>query len=579
MAMSARASTRVAWGAWAALLVTGLAWIGVYGDEVPFWDDWEFVPQITESRALTLGWLWSPHVEHRIALPRLLYLGAVRLAGGDLRAPLIANVLLMAAAAAVLLLAIRRVRGHTVATDALVPIVCMHPGHCQIFLWGIGVVFCVWQFFTAVALAAVARGPSCSVGRAIVLALSLAGLALSGAIGFALVPPLVLWLAWALQEAPRPTQVAVGIPAMLAIVAWTAALVGLVRPEVHPRAPGIGAALVTALEYLAMGFGPAGRAAWPVSGAVMLVVVTVAALLLVVTRLTQPSERIRAMGLLTLLGAFVGVATIIGWGRSGFGPGAGLATRYGLLAALVVVCAYIAALHSSRWGQVVQTALFVLACASLPYNVASGIENGATRRAHGAALRADIDAGLPPRLIAARHAGVILPQPAVLEQGLGLLRMARLGPYRTAANPGRRYPMFKTTPDVVHSSLGIEPVTVDGEEGLLVHAPGEMRLHIAPGTQALSIRFGIRPEAYQRPARTDGISFSVALVTEGGELPLFARFLDPVRTPDDRGIQSAHIGITTPKGGEVVFRTLPGPKNEVSWDWSVWTALEVTAER
>ncbi len=575
--VSPRAKMLFAWGVWAALLVADLVWTAVCGNEVPFWDDWEFVPQITGGRPVTYAWLWSPHAEHRIVLPRLVYLGAVRIAGGDLRAPLIANVLLIAAAAAVLLLAIRRMRGHTAATDALVPIVFMHPGHAQVFLWGMGLAVSIWAMLGAVALALVARGPRCSWRRAIVLALSLAGLALSGASGLALVPPFVLWLAWAMKDATRLVKVAIAIPGTLAVLAWLASLLWLDRPAVHPPSPGILPALGTALEFLAMSFGPTGRATWPVSGMVMLVAVAVTVVLLGHALATQPSERIRTAGLLTALGAFVGLAIIVGWGRAGFGPGIGLATRYGLLAALAIVCAYVAALQSARWAPVVQTTLFVLVCAGLPYDVAVGIEDGAVWRARGMAVRADVDAGLSPHEIATRHVGVIYPEPTALEQGLALLRMARLGPYRTATIPGRRYPMFATTPDLVRSSLAVEPVTVDGEEGLLVHAPGEMRIHIAPGTQALALRFGLRPEAYLRGGRTDGVAFSADLVIEGGEVPLFFRMLDPFHTPSDRGLQSTRLEITTPRGGDIVLRTMPGPANELSWDWSVWTAVDVSA--
>jgi hypothetical protein len=63
-----RARPSLAWGVWAALLVVDVAYVAVFGDEVPFWDDWAFVPPLTGGRPITLSlpgpaddlrWDWS----------------------------------------------------------------------------------------------------------------------------------------------------------------------------------------------------------------------------------------------------------------------------------------------------------------------------------------------------------------------------------------------------------------------------------------------------------------------------------------------------------------------------------------
>ncbi len=67
-----RARPFLVWGVWATLLAADLGYVAAFSDEVPFWDDWEFFPQLTGGRPVTLSWLWSAHNEHRIALPRVV---------------------------------------------------------------------------------------------------------------------------------------------------------------------------------------------------------------------------------------------------------------------------------------------------------------------------------------------------------------------------------------------------------------------------------------------------------------------------------------------------------------------------
>ena len=47
-----------------------------YGADVPLWDDFVLVPVLTGETPLTADWLWAQHNEHRIALSKLVLLGA-----------------------------------------------------------------------------------------------------------------------------------------------------------------------------------------------------------------------------------------------------------------------------------------------------------------------------------------------------------------------------------------------------------------------------------------------------------------------------------------------------------------------
>lgn len=64
-----------------------------YGIDVPFWDEWEFVPLLMKfkSGALTFHDLLAQHNEHRILFPRLIMLVLAAVTGWDIRYELYAN--------------------------------------------------------------------------------------------------------------------------------------------------------------------------------------------------------------------------------------------------------------------------------------------------------------------------------------------------------------------------------------------------------------------------------------------------------------------------------------------------------
>ena len=68
-----------------------------FGPDVPRWDDYAVIPQLTGAQPVTLAWLWSQHSEHRIPLARLILLGTFRLTGADPRPVMLLIVGLLAA--------------------------------------------------------------------------------------------------------------------------------------------------------------------------------------------------------------------------------------------------------------------------------------------------------------------------------------------------------------------------------------------------------------------------------------------------------------------------------------------------
>src|SRR5919109_933613 len=141
----------IAWATWAATLVAALLFVSRFGSNVPSWDDWDMIPVLTRHQPVSWDWLWSQHNEHRVPVPRLVFLGLDRLLGVDMRVTMYFDVLLMAAVAAAMIVTAARLRGRASAVDAFFPMALLSLGQAQNWLWG-------WQlqFFASVAIACVA---------------------------------------------------------------------------------------------------------------------------------------------------------------------------------------------------------------------------------------------------------------------------------------------------------------------------------------------------------------------------------------------------------------------------------------
>jgi hypothetical protein len=64
-----------------------LADIHSFAVNVPFMDDWQFVPLLEKAKEGTLSFqdLWTPHDEHRLLLPRMMIIVSMFASGGDYR--------------------------------------------------------------------------------------------------------------------------------------------------------------------------------------------------------------------------------------------------------------------------------------------------------------------------------------------------------------------------------------------------------------------------------------------------------------------------------------------------------------
>src|ERR1700730_10656149 len=130
---SSRAAQFV-WTVWALLLSTQLVVVDLYGSDVPLFDDWSVATPLSGEVGM-LSWLWELHNEHWIPLPKAIILGLMLMTGGDVRAGMVVNVVIMGIFAASMIVAARRLRGHVAYEDVFFPLVLLHGGHAADFFW------------------------------------------------------------------------------------------------------------------------------------------------------------------------------------------------------------------------------------------------------------------------------------------------------------------------------------------------------------------------------------------------------------------------------------------------------------
>jgi hypothetical protein len=128
------------------------------------------------------------------------------------------------------------------------------------------------------------------------------------------------------------------------------------------------------------------------------------------------------------------------------------------------------------------------------------------------------------------------------------------------------------------TTAGFSNAEVGTVKVLNAHATSELVYRLPPALHKITARYGIHEAAYANPAgRTDGVEFAVVMVDGGKhEQVLYSRLLNPATNVADREMQSLEITLPKPPpGGEILFRTLPGPKDDSSFDWAYWAAIEL----
>ncbi len=136
----------------------------------------------------------------------------------------------------------------------------------------------------------------------------------------------------------------------------------------------------------------------------------------------------------------------------------------------------------------------------------------------------------------------------------------------------RRYRLDPTVPGPLEN-VGLPIAEIDGRRMYMVHAIGIISFQVPVWAKRFRIAYVLPAGTYNATPVTDGVEFSV-LMAEGNKSELLGlRYLNPVLTPTDRGMQFFDLAL--PKHGSravVILRTLPGPADGM--DWSHWGTPE-----
>jgi hypothetical protein len=485
----------IAWGVWATLFAAALFFVAHYASNVPSWDDWDMIPTLTRNQPVTWDWLWSQHNEHRVPVPRLIFLGLNRLTLVDMRVTMYFDVLVMAALAAAMMLTAARLRGRPGAEDAFFPLVLLHWGQAANLLWG-------WQlqFFASVALACVAllsivrAGTTVPVRRAAVtVGVCALLLPLCGANGLGMVPALAAWplaLAllpedWSGGTNTRDSRViaALGVGALALTALY---FIGWERVPYHPKSQSVYQSLKTSVQFATIGLGPATRNAWPLSGLATLAALGVTTLLLIRVWRDRPAERARVAGLLCFLAALGSLALGLGLGRNGF------ETRYVTLALPAWCALYFAwVLYGDRARRWAPAALTLASLAALWGNTVFGLDYARELRGQLGGFERDLAAGVPLHQLLHRYGPWLHPHQDMPQRYLPMLKRARVGNYTAL----QLDPPFRVVPLDLHPVETTQLVWHDSTARVL--GPRPALLFRLPGdrvVQGIRLRYRYRSD-------------------------------------------------------------------------------------
>jgi hypothetical protein len=426
-------SSVIVWGVLAVMAGVVLRNIAKYGRNIPLAEDWTMVPALTGHQSDFWSWLWSQNNEHRLPLPRLVYLGLLRVTH-DFRVGMVFNVIVLGLVAAVLILAARRVRGRTSVVDAFFPVALLHLGNWENMVWGWQMQFVISTALVLVILAVLVAGRAPLSPATILLAAApLLLLPLVGGSGLPMVPAAIggLGVLILTREAQPGRRIFIA-SAVASLVILAVYFVGWERPSWYPDNPGPKPTAKTTGKLLAMGWGPAVSRSWTLAALGTLLVLASAVVVLVLAMRRPGPERRRAIALGCFFGGCMVVTVAVGYGRAALVRTQGLPDRYALLGVPALFAAWFAweLFGPARLCRVVQGAMLAAALLLLPANVHDGHEWRDYYTSGMRSVERDIRAGATTDEIVARHREFLMHWSSEqLRRNIELLREDDVGPF------------------------------------------------------------------------------------------------------------------------------------------------------
>jgi hypothetical protein len=431
------------WGAWAALLLLALFYVGKFGSRLPFYDDWTLVPLLTGAEPLTPAALWAQYNEHRVPLPRLALYALGKVSGFDFRAGMFLNVALLGGLSFALLRTSRQVRGYLHFADAFLPLLVLSLAQWESFLieYALNLVGSTVVAGTFLLLLAGA-GPQVSPRRAVLMAACVVLLPLFGASGLVLVPALALWLAFVgvvfCRAADVPARrwglLVVGLVAA-ALLLGGAYFVGYQHPGSSPLAVKPAHVFPRGLQVLGMLFGASGLPFALLKAGVVPALLLAGGGVWLAAWCRKPQERVILLGFLAFLLAMGCLAGAVAGGRADYLGGSGLVPRYTTLMVPLGCCLYFL---GGRYGgasgaPATQMILFLLAAVVFVPNLRAAFDAGRCRRLALTTFENNLAARVPPGLVAECGADRVFPSACKdpVAQSIASLRDAGAAAFRS----------------------------------------------------------------------------------------------------------------------------------------------------
>jgi hypothetical protein len=440
------AGPMLTWGLWAAMTVGMILFIRHYNRNIPYLDDFGLVSVMARQEPASIQWAWSQHNEHRPVISRLILAGLSRFVQNDFRTGRYFNVGLLSTAAASMLLLARRLRGSNSVADTVFPLLILNIGQTESLMitFAMNLILSTWISFALITTTVLANRRS-AWSTALRFGLLLVFLPLCGGSGLVMLPALMLWLAgyvacaWWSGRVPGGACRAIGVGMLITCLAIVMLYFkNYDKPSHHPPAPSLAAAASTTLEFLSTAVCPNRPQYWMPGGIFVVVLVATTLLRLTIVCVQAPDERPRALGLIAIVVALLGMATAIGLSRSGFGPGTALASRYITLTAPLFGVVYIAWLiyGPRQVRSAVHSVLLATVCLAAPTNIAFGVHYGREVCASERRVERSLRAKIPAADLLRRACPAIYPDAKMAYEYFKMLKAGGFGQFRSFNDDG-----------------------------------------------------------------------------------------------------------------------------------------------